>query len=116
MVTQSIDLKSYIFFSRSELLLRDNHYTRIVLALSNSCALSSLGCNCDKDVSVWREDSGLLTDKTKLPVKRNNSILGILLGLKKAAIHGMALTYFSLNRLCASQNNLNRKPHDLKCV
>ena len=28
------------------------------------------GCNCDKNVRVWREDSGLLTDKTKLPVKQ----------------------------------------------
>ena len=44
------------------------------------------------------EDNGLLTDKTKLSVKRNSSILGMLLGLKKAAIHGTALTYFSLNR------------------
>ena len=33
---------------------------------SNSNALSSLGCNCDKDVGVWRENNGLLIDKTKL--------------------------------------------------
>ena len=38
--------------------------------MTNSCADSSLGCNCDKDDGVWREDSGLLTDKTKLPVKQ----------------------------------------------
>ena len=25
---------------------------------------------CDKNNNVWREDSGLLTDKTKLPVKQ----------------------------------------------
>ena len=34
------------------------------------CADSSKRCNCDKNDNVWREDSGLLTDKTKLPVKQ----------------------------------------------
>ena len=38
--------------------------------MTNSCAHSSYGCNCDKNDSVWREDSGLLTDKTKLPIKQ----------------------------------------------
>ena len=38
--------------------------------MTNSCADSRLGCNCDKNDRVWREDSGLLTDKTKLPVKQ----------------------------------------------
>ena len=38
--------------------------------MTNSCADSSYGCNCDKNDGVWREDSGLLTDKTKLPVKQ----------------------------------------------
>ena len=38
--------------------------------MTNSCVDSSLGCNCDKNDGVWREDSGLLTDKTKLPVKK----------------------------------------------
>ena len=38
--------------------------------MTNSCANPSYGCNCDKDDYVWREDSGLLTDKTKLPVKQ----------------------------------------------
>ena len=37
--------------------------------VTNSCADSSYGCNCDKNDFVWREDSGLLTDKTCLPVK-----------------------------------------------
>ena len=37
--------------------------------MTNSCADSRYGCNCDKNDRVWREDSGLLTDKTKLPVK-----------------------------------------------
>ena len=38
--------------------------------MTNSCAHSGFGCNCDKNDYVWREDSGLLTDKTKLPVKQ----------------------------------------------
>ena len=38
--------------------------------MTNSCADSRYGCNCDKNDQVWREDSGLLTDKTKLPVKQ----------------------------------------------
>ena len=38
--------------------------------MTTSCADSSYGCNCDKNDYVWREDSGLLTDKTKLPVKQ----------------------------------------------
>ena len=36
--------------------------------MNNSCADSRLGCNCDKNDHVRREDSGLLTEKTKLPV------------------------------------------------
>ena len=36
--------------------------------MTNSCAHPRYGCNCDKNDFVWREDSGLLTDKTKLPV------------------------------------------------
>ena len=35
--------------------------------LNGSCA-SSYGCNCDKNDLVWREDSGLLTSKSHLPV------------------------------------------------
>ncbi|KAL9975869.1 hypothetical protein ACROYT_G013083 [Oculina patagonica] len=38
--------------------------------MTNSCADSRYGCNCDKNDAVWREDSGLLTDKTHLPVKQ----------------------------------------------
>ena len=38
--------------------------------MTNSCALPGRGCNCDKNDNVWREDSGLLTDKTHLPVKQ----------------------------------------------
>ena len=38
--------------------------------MTNSCANPRYGCNCDYDNNVWREDSGLLTDKTHLPVKQ----------------------------------------------
>ena len=38
--------------------------------MTNSCATSYYDCNCDKNDNVWREDSGLLTDKTHLPVKQ----------------------------------------------
>jgi len=38
--------------------------------MTNSCADPSYGCNCEKNDNVWREDSGLLTDKTHLPVKQ----------------------------------------------
>ena len=40
--------------------------------MTSSCAGYSyrIGCNCDMNDYVWREDSGLLTDKTKLPVKQ----------------------------------------------
>ena len=34
----------------------------------NSCADTNRGCNCDKNDNVWREDSGLLTEKSDLPV------------------------------------------------
>ena len=38
--------------------------------INKTCADRKYGCNCDKNDNVWREDSGLLTDKTKLPVKQ----------------------------------------------
>ena len=38
--------------------------------MTNSCAKPGSGCNCDKNDKVWREDSGLLTNKTQLPVKQ----------------------------------------------
>ena len=42
--------------------------SKCACGMTNSCANPSHGCNCDKNDNVWREDSGLLTDKTKLPV------------------------------------------------
>ena len=38
--------------------------------MTNSCANPRDPCNCDKNDNVWREDSGLLTDKIHLPVKQ----------------------------------------------
>ena len=43
---------------------------RCACGMNNTCANSKYGCNCDANDYVWREDSGLLTDKTKLPVKQ----------------------------------------------
>ena len=44
--------------------------SKCACGMTNSCADSNKVCNCDKNDNVWREDSGLLTDKTKLPVKQ----------------------------------------------
>ena len=38
--------------------------------MTNSCAKPGSGCNCDKNDKVWREDSGLLTNKAQLPIKQ----------------------------------------------
>ncbi|XP_022779597.1 peroxidasin homolog [Stylophora pistillata] len=38
--------------------------------MTKSCADPSIGCNCDMNDDVWREDSGLLTEKKDLPVKQ----------------------------------------------
>ena len=38
--------------------------------VAGNCATSDRGCNCDADDAVWREDSGLLTNKTHLPVSQ----------------------------------------------
>ena len=37
--------------------------------MTKSCANPSEACNCDKNDDVWRDDSGLLTEKSTLPVK-----------------------------------------------
>jgi len=36
--------------------------------MTNSCANRYYGCNCDANDYTWREDSGLLTEKARLPV------------------------------------------------
>ena len=38
--------------------------------MTNSCADPNDSCNCDKNDYVWREDSGVLTDKSNLPVRQ----------------------------------------------
>ena len=38
--------------------------------MNNTCANPNEGCNCDKNDNVRRKDSGLITDKTRLPVKQ----------------------------------------------
>ena len=36
--------------------------------VSGTCAYNRYGCNCDTNDNVFREDSGLLTDNSHLPV------------------------------------------------
>ena len=38
--------------------------------MTKSCVNPKYGCNCDAIERAWREDSGLLNDKTHLPVKQ----------------------------------------------
>ena len=38
--------------------------------MTNTCADPSRRCNCDSEGGVWREDSGLLTYKSDLPVSQ----------------------------------------------
>ena len=44
--------------------------SKCACGMTNSCADLRYGCNCDRNDNVWREDSGLLTDKSHLPVKQ----------------------------------------------
>jgi len=37
--------------------------------MTNSCAEPNKACNCSRNDYVWPEDSGILTDKSTLPVK-----------------------------------------------
>ena len=46
----------------------DNY--KCACGLSNTCADVTRFCNCDKNDDVWREDSGLLTEKSYLPVRQ----------------------------------------------
>ena len=43
---------------------------RCACGMTKSCADPRYGCNCDVNDYVWREDSGLLTDKSHLPVRQ----------------------------------------------
>ena len=38
--------------------------------INNTCVNPSFPCNCDENDQVWREDSGLLTHKSDLPVSQ----------------------------------------------
>lgn len=44
----------------------DNY--KCACGLTNSCLDPSYGCNCDANVDEWQEDSGILTEKSDLPV------------------------------------------------
>ena len=56
--------------------------------MTNSCADPSQACNCDKNDAVWREDSGLLTDRSALPVKELRfGDTGVLEGVDEKGYH-----------------------------
>ena len=56
--------------------------------MTNSCADPIDACNCDNNDGVWREDSGLLTDKSTLPVKELKfGDTGIFEGLDEKGYH-----------------------------
>ena len=38
--------------------------------VNDTCANPIYGCNCDKNDAAWREDSGLLKEKSHLPVSQ----------------------------------------------
>ena len=35
---------------------------------NGNCSVPSLGCNCDAKDPVWAEDTGIITEKSKLPI------------------------------------------------
>ena len=43
--------------------------SRCQCGMNNTC-VDHLGCNCDKNDDQWRADSGLLTNKSHLPVRQ----------------------------------------------
>ena len=43
---------------------------RCACGMNNSCADPHYFCNCDKNDQIWREDSGVLTNKSHLPVSQ----------------------------------------------
>ena len=45
-------------------------WDKCACAKNNTCANPERDCNCDKNDFQWREDSGILTNKTHLPVKQ----------------------------------------------
>ena len=56
--------------------------------MTNSCADPSQACNCDENDGVWREDSGLLTDKSTLPVRELRlGDTGVHLGVDEKGYH-----------------------------
>ena len=57
--------------------------------MTSSCANHRVPCNCDSNVYEWREDSGHLTNKTKLPVKQ----------LRIGDTYGRKQGYYTLGKL-----------------
>ena len=56
--------------------------------LNNTCANVNFGCNCDTNDWNWREDSGLITDKSKLPVTQLRfGDTGVIEGMNEKGYH-----------------------------
>ena len=56
--------------------------------MTKACADPIDACNCDNNDGVWREDSGLLTDKSTLPVKELKfGDTGVYEGLDEKGYH-----------------------------
>ena len=89
--------------------------------LKGTCANTAYGCNCDKNDKVWREDSGLLTNKSHLPVMqlRFGDTLSHQRGyhtLRKLKCYGMTnkwVTCFNswLTKLTLSALNIHLSAH-----
>ena len=61
------------------------HTNMCACGVTNSCSNSGQKCNCYNGGSGWREDSGLLTDKSALPVTQIR--LGDLDGSQEEGYH-----------------------------
>ena len=64
--------------------------------VTKTCANRSKGCNCDANDQVWREDSGLLTEKAHLPVLK---LVGIFAKIGIAVIFTCLKTFILVNKI-----------------
>ena len=77
--------------------------------MNNTCANPKHGCNCDANDYVRREDSGLLTDKTKLPVKQ------LFFLVIMVVIRSTATTPWENSSVMVQHNHLGNHTHKETC-
>ena len=83
--------------------------------MTNSCADPSYWCNCDKNDAVWREDSGLLTEKSALPVKELRiGDTGVYEGVDEMGYH--TLGKLRCYGIADQQNTVNNNNFDLAAL